>query len=304
MIAYIHEAMKTDERIFFLTGDLGYSVLEKMEEEFPERLINVGVAEQNMMGVASGLAMTGKKVFVYSIIPFVTMRCFEQIRNDICFHNLDVTILGVGAGLSYGVLSNTHFALEDMAILRPLPHISIFSPADETEAILGITYLHKKHQGPVYFRIGKKKEPVIFEKPYYFQYGKGVRLSSGDDIVIFTTGVLCKNAQEAALQLQKTHRIASTIVHIHTVKPLDEAIILSSSKKKKAAFVVEEHGEIGGLGSAVAELLSEKGYPSPVKRIGIPNRYFPYTGSQQYLREKLGLTSSAIAATIASTLHL
>src|SRR3989338_11081770 len=127
IIKEIHNLMRKDENIYFLTGDLGYNVIEEIQKEFPKRFINMGVAEQNMMGVAAGLALSGKKVFVYSIIPFVTMRCYEQVRNDICYHNLDITILGVGAGLSYGILSSTHFALEDIALFRPLPNMAIFS---------------------------------------------------------------------------------------------------------------------------------------------------------------------------------
>ena len=226
-----------------------------MEKEFPTRFINVGVAEQNMIGIASGLAMSGKKVYIYSIIPFLLMRCYEQIRNDVCYHDLDVTLLGIGAGLTYGILSSTHFALEDIAILRPLPNMNIFSPVDEIEAVLGMRYL-SKFQHPVYIRIGGREEPKIHKKPYNFKFSKGVVLREGKDVVIFVTGTIADEVFKAA-ELLKKKNIYPKIVNIHTIKPIDKNIIIESAKQAKIIFVVEEHGIVGGLGSAVSELVSE-----------------------------------------------
>src|SRR3990167_2730941 len=235
IIKEIHNLMRKDENIYFLTGDLGYNVLEEMQKEFPKRVINMGVAEQNMMGVATGLALSGKKVYVYSIIPFVTMRCYEQVRNDICYNNADVTILGVGSGLSYGILSATHFALEDVAIIRALPNISIFSPADEIEAVLGVKELYKQKK-PVYFRIGKKEEPVIYDKVYDLKIGKGNILTEGDDITIISTGTIMSEVLKAVEMLQKKD-IKATVINIHTIKPLDKNLIVQESKFKKHIFV-------------------------------------------------------------------
>lgn len=295
--------MREDKNIYFLTGDLGYNVLEKIEAEFPKRFINAGVAEQNMLGIAAGLALSGKKVFVYSIIPFVTMRCFEQIRNDVAYHNLDVTILGVGSGLSYGILGNTHFALEDIGILRCLPNMTIISPADGLEASLAVDAIYK-HKGPVYLRIGKKEEPKVIEKPYQFKLGKGVVLQEGADIAIFATGTIFRNVISAAKFLQKKHKISATVVNIHTIKPLEEKLILKASKGKKALFTIEEHSITGGLGSSVAEVLSEVENHPPLYRIGTPDKIIKHIGSQDYLRSKVGLSAKAIIETIIPTLDV
>lgn len=293
IINEVHQLMRENKNIYFLTGDLGYSLLEQIEKNFPKRFINIGVAEQNMIGIAAGLALSGKKVFVYSIIPFAVMRCYEQIRNDICFHDLDVTILGVGAGLSYGVLSNTHFALEDIAILRPLPNISIFSPADETEGILGIRFLKNFHH-PVYFRIGKGKEPVVYKKSYDFDFRKGVVLRKGSDITIFSTGPIITEALKASMHLCQRNKINTTLINIHTIKPLDKDLIIKASKGKKLIVAVEEHGITGGLGSAVLEVLNDAGIKNMVLRIGVKNNLIKYIGTQTYLRKKLRLNSDGI----------
>src|SRR3989344_1364145 len=220
IIKTIHELMREDENIYFLTGDLGYNVLEEMQKEFPKRVINMGVAEQNMMGVATGLALSGKKVYVYSIIPFVTMRCYEQVRNDICYNNADVTILGVGSGLSYGILSATHFALEDIAIMRALPSMVVFSPADETEAVLGVKELYKQKK-PAYIRIGKKEEPKIYNSSYDLKIGKGNILVEGSDIVIFSTGTIMSEVLKA-VEILREKDIKASVINIHTIKPLDK----------------------------------------------------------------------------------
>ncbi len=296
IISSIHQFMQQDSSVYFLTGDLGYHVLEDIEKEFPKRFMNIGIAEQNMMGIASGLALSGKKVFVYSIIPFVTMRCFEQIRNDIAYHNLDIAILGVGAGLSYGILSNTHFALEDVAILRVLPNMHIFSPADGLEAKLGMPHLFDIH-GPKYVRIGKREEPKVYSEPYKFQFGKAHELSQGNDIAIFTTGPITYEVLQA-LKLLKQQGISTQCLNIHTIKPLDTTSILQASKNKKLLVTIEEHGKIGGLGSAVAEVVSAQGTNTPLLRIGVEDKLLDYVGSQHYLRTQLQIDAEGIFTTI------
>ncbi len=299
IIQVIHESMRKNKNIYFLTGDLGYSVLEEMEKEFPGRVIDIGVAEQNMVGIAAGLALSGNKVYIYSIIPFVTMRCYEQIRNDICYHNLDVTILGAGAGLSYGILSATHFALEDIAIIRPLLNISIFSPSDETEAILGMKHIVNS-KVPTYVRIGKKSEPVIYEKPFAFIYGKGNVVKKGKDVVVFATGAILFNALAAA-ELLKKKNIDIAVVDIHTIKPLDTKIIRDMSKGKKLIVTVEEHSLYGGLGSAVAEIIAAEKNSAPLKIIAAHEKYPERIGSHDYLRSLYGLSTEKIAKQIESS---
>ncbi|MBP7966988.1 hypothetical protein KAZ66_01830 [Candidatus Woesebacteria bacterium] len=300
VIDSIYQQMKENSQVYFLTGDLGFSVVEKIEAAFPDRFINMGIAEQNMIGVAAGLALTGKKVYVYSIIPFVTMRCFEQIRNDLCYHNLDVTLVGAGAGLSYGILSATHFALEDVAIFRPLPHMSIFSPSDATTAELGMKYL-SGHHGPVYVRMGKKIEPTIYEKAYPFVFGKAQLYSEGNDILIVTSGPIMSEAVSAA-KLLEAQNITSTILDIHTIKPLDADAIQKHVQGKKLIVTVEEHSVTGGLGSAVLESLSTFSHP-PLLRIGTQDEFIKVTGTQEYLRGVVGLTASDIAEKVRKMLH-
>ena len=300
VIESIYNQMKENKNVYFLTGDLGYSVVEKIEADFPDRFINAGIAEQNMMGVASGLALTGKKVYVYSIIPFVTMRCFEQVRNDICYHNLDITIIGAGAGLSYGILSATHFALEDVAIFRPLPHMSIFSPSDATTTELGMQHI-SQNPGPFYVRIGKKVEPTIYEKSFPFIFGKGHIISEGKDILMVVSGPIMEEAINASKLLQKQN-ISATIIDIHTIKPFDNEIIRLHAAHKKLVITVEEHSVTGGLGSAVLESLAEQQH-APVLRIGTHDEFIKVTGTQHYLRSYIGLTAEKIAKKIESALH-
>lgn len=293
IIEEVYKIMKENKNSYFLTGDLGYDTLEKIEQDFGNRFINVGVAEQNMIGIASGLALSGKKVFVYSIIPFLTMRCFEQIRDDICYHDLDVILLGSGSGLSYGILGSTHFALEDIAIMRSLPNMTVFSPADETDAILGMRYF-KNNNGPLYVRIGFRKEAKIHQKLYNFELGKGIIIQKGKDLIFFVTGTLMEEVIKAAKILQEKTGLSSTIVDIHTIKPLDANLVLEQVKEKKVVFTVEEHGKTGGLGSAVAEILSESENTVQLIRIGTDDQFISTIGTRSFLRKKLELDSQGI----------
>jgi len=289
----VYEIMKKNKNSYFLTGDLGYNTLEKIEKDFGNRFINIGVAEQNMIGIASGLALTGKKVFCYSIIPFLTMRCFEQIRNDICYHDLDVTLLGSGSGLTYGILGSTHFALEDLAILRPLPNMTIFSPADEIDAQLGVRASKNFHH-PLYIRIGLRKEAKIHQQPYDFKFGKGVVIQKGKDLVFFVTGTLMEEVIKATKIIKEEKGLTSTIIDIHTIKPLDIDLILKEVEGKEMVFTVEEHGIIGGLGAAISEILSESKKPVRVIRIGTIDKFVKVIGTRSYLRKQLGLDTEGI----------
>jgi transketolase len=291
----VYEQMKQDENIYFMIGDLGFASVEMIEEDFPGRFINAGIAEQNMIGMAAGLALSGKKVYCYSIIPFLIMRCFEQIRNDLCYHNLDVTLLGAGAGMSYGILSSTHFALIDLAITRTLPNFSVFSPADEQEAVLGTKSL-KNHHGPAYIRIGQRVEPVIYPQPYDFKLGQGHVLQEGDKdgIVIFGTGPIIHEVILANNLLEDKYEQKVTIIDIHTIKPLDKELILQRSKNAQEIFTVEEHSRIGGLGSSVAETLSESSDLSKLTMIGTDDEFIKEVGSQKYLRKVKGLDAEGI----------
>jgi transketolase len=288
----ILEAAEKDKRIVLLTGDLGFSVLEEFQKRFPKRFFNVGVAEQNMIGVAAGLALSGKKVFVYSIIPFVTLRCLEQVRNDICYQNLNVKLVGVGEGFSYGVLGMTHFSLEDIGAMRNLINMTVICPGDPVETELAVKQ-SVNFPGPLYLRIGKSGEPIVHSKQPDFEIGKGIIVKEGRDIAIITTGNMLYNGKQAAEKLQESG-VSVRLISMHTIKPIDKEIILRAAKETKAIFTIEEHNIIGGLGSAVAEILAESGSNVLFKRIAVPDNLIKDIGSQNYLREKVGLTAEAI----------
>ena len=294
------ELAKKDKDIYLLTGDLGFSVFEEFKQRFPNRFVDCGVAEQNMIGVAAGLALSGKKVVVYSIIPFATMRCFEQIRNDICLQNLDVKIVGVGAGFSYGAQGPTHHAIEDLAVMRSLPNMTVLCPADPIETGLAVKAMFKL-KGPVYLRLGKSKEENIHFKPFEFKVGKANLIKNGRDITIIGIGPILKNAILAAENLEKKYNISIRIISMTTLKPLDKNIVLRATKETKAIFSIEEHSLVGGLGSAAAEILAESKNKILFKRIALPDEFCKEVGSQEYLREKKGLSVKKIQKTIEKT---
>ena len=281
-----------DERIFLLTGDLGFSVLENFITRFPKRFFDMGVAEQNMIGVAAGLALSGKIVFIYSIVPFLTMRCFEQIRNDLCCQNLNVKLVGVGGGLSYGSAGPTHHAICDIAIMRALPNMKVFAPGDPHEAER-VTELAAFSEGPVYIRLGKSRESKIYSEFVRFDIGEGIVLKEGKDITIFVTGNMLCNTKLAADKLAEKN-IDVRLVSMPTIKPLDRNIILKAAEETKAIFTVEEHSLVGGLGSAIAEVLVESDNKILFRKITLPDSFCKDVGSQEYLQEKNGLSVTKI----------
>ena len=291
----IKEAEK-DKKIFLLTGDLGFTVFEEFRDKFPERFINVGVAEQNMMAMAAGLALSGKTVFAYSIATFATMRAFEQIRNDISVHRAAVTVVGSGAGLCYGHAGITHHAIEDLSLMRAIPGMTILCPADPFETVWA-TRQAIKLKKPVYLRLGKKGEPVIYQKTPKLRLGKGRILRKGKDIAILGIGNLVFNALQTARILSQKN-IQAAVVSIHTLKPIDADLVRKFSQKFPFLITIEEHNIIGGLGSAVAEVLAEEKQKARLVRLGIPDRFVYKIGSQDFLREKLGLTPEQIAEKI------
>ena len=286
------ELAEKDENIYLLTGDLGFSVLEGFIQKFPERFINCGVAEQNMMGVAAGLALSGKKPYVYSIIPFVTMRCFEQIRNDICYQNLDVKIVGVGSGLAYGFLGATHHAIEDIAILRVLPNMTILSPGDPTEA-RELTLKSYQTKNPTYLRLNKSGEKILYEKKPEIEIGKPVVLRGGEKGAIIATGIYLGLGVEIIEKL-KANGYNLKLISLPTLKPIDKDALLKELAGIKVAFSLEEHNIIGGLGSAMAEILAESGWQGKFKRFAVPDRYCSAVGDTGYLRQEFNLSCDEI----------
>jgi len=287
------ELGKKDECIWLLTGDLGFSVLESFSERFPDRFVNVGVAEQNMMGIAAGLALCDKMVFTYAIANFPPFRCLEQIRNAIAYHRLNVKIVSVGGGLVYGPQGYTHHGLEDIAVLRVLPNMTVIVPGDPVESRLA-TLSFANLPGPCYLRLEGKGAPVVHEKEPEFKIGRALVMRQGTDIAFLCTGGILRTVLEAA-DILAAESVSASVLSIHTVKPIDEDAILSAATKIGCVMTVEEHSVIGGLGSAVAEVLARSNlakvafYQHGIKEItcGI--------GKQRYLRERVGLTPEGIA---------
>ncbi|MBT4121065.1 MAG: 1-deoxy-D-xylulose-5-phosphate synthase [Candidatus Magasanikbacteria bacterium] len=296
VINTIHEAARKNKNIIFLTADLGFSVIEDFQNELPEQVFNVGISEQNMVGVAAGLALQGKKVFIYSIMPFVTMRCLEQIRVDICYQNLDVTVVGVGAGFAYGTLGATHHSIEDIAVMRVLPNMKIISPADPLEAEKLIEYIIK-NKGPFFIRLNRGGEENLSSKNKEISFGKGRILREGKEVSILSTGSITEIALEAA-QLLKNDKIDVEVISFHTLKPLDVDLIENLISNRKIIITLEEHSYIGGLGSAVSEVIAESDKKCSFKRIGINDEYPKLIGRQDYLRGVSGLSTSNVVGII------
>lgn len=290
-----------DENVYLLTGDLGFGVFEDFIKRFPGRFLNCGVAEQNMIGVAAGLALSGKKPYVYSIVPFVTMRCFEQIRNDLCYQNLDVKIIGTGSGFSYGELGATHYGLEDIAVLRSLPNMVIFSPADplETEELILKSYQIKN---PSYIRLARSGEPLIHKNLPQLEIGKPLVLKEGEDGAVIATGSHQVGAGLEAVEKLKELGYHFKMINLHTLKPIDKEALLKELKDIKKVFTIEEHNKIGGLGSAVAEILAESDWQGKLKIIAVPDEYPSEIGGPDYLRRKYFMAPEQIIDTIFRTL--
>jgi len=266
--------------------------LAEFKQNFPERVLDVGVAEANMIGISAGLALCGKIPFAATIAVFASMRCYEQIRSDVCYQNLDVKIVGVGAGFKYGPLGATHHATEDIAIMRVLPNMTIVVPADGRETRKATTAL-AAHPGRAYLRLGRTGEPEVYHDDYEFQLGRAVTLRAGTDLSIIAAGLVLPNVMQAAEALRE-RGMQARILNMHTVKPIDRAAILSAARETGAIISVEEHSIIGGLGSAVAEILAEGQLAIPFRRIGLQD-IFSGIGTQEQLWEKYGMGVRHIA---------
>jgi transketolase len=292
------EIAAEDERIWLLCGDLGYSVLEEFADRFPSRFVNVGIAEQNMIGMAAGLAMCGKVVFVYSIANFPTLRCLEQIRNDVCYHNLNVNIVAIGSGFTYGAHGYTHHALEDLAILRTLPNLQVIAPGDPVETQL-ITRHLIDDPSPAYLRLGKAGEPVVHVQPPDLQLGRMIPLRSGTDVLMISTGGMLVNTIAAAKEAAN-HDISVAVWSCPFIKPLDREAILRASQDFSLIMTIEEGTICGGLGSAVAEAIFDGNNSQKTKlvRIGIPDRIVSTAFNQTQLREQFQLDSQGLCKTL------
>ncbi len=290
-----------DPRVVLLSGDIGNKLFDKYKDGAPGRFFNCGVAEANMMSVASGMALCGLRPVIYTITPFTTTRCFEQIRVDACYHKAPVIIVGTGSGLSYAELGPTHHSLEDIAILRALPEMTVMAPGDclELRAALRAAL---KHDGPVYIRIGKKGEPNIHAGAPDLTIGKSINLRQGSDVCLIGTGVMMSVVLEAA-QLLGKRGISARVESFHTIKPLDTEALADIFDKIKVVASVEEHGRIGGLGGAIAEWLATVDAPrGKLITFATDDVFMHEVGSTQYARSKFGLTAENIVSRVSSSL--
>lgn len=282
-----------DPRILLITGDLGFGVLDEYRRRFPSQFINAGVAEQNMTGLAAGLALEGFIVYTYSIANFVFMRCLEQIRNDVAYHNANVNVVCVGGGLSYGALGVSHHATEDLAIMRSIPQMTVVSPGDLWEAAEA-TEAVAHRPGPSYLRLDKSHAPATHGSDERFELGRMRELRSGRDVTLVTTGGILGEVLAAADALQQ-RGIQSRVLNVHTISPLDTESLVRAAKETGGIITVEEHGVNGGLGGAVAETLLENGAPpAAFQRVGLRDGFASRVGSQQYLRQQYRLDARAI----------
>ena len=294
-IRSVLELAKNDRNIEMVTGDLGFGVLRPFWEAVPDQFIDAGIAEQNMTAMAAGMALEGKTVFTYSIGNFPTLRCLEQIRNDCAYHGANVKIVCVGGGFVYGSLGMSHHATEDLAVMRSLPDVAVFAPADKVEAA-AVARAAAELEGTCYIRLGRGGETVIREN-IDFQVGKAIPVQRGQRVAIFSTGDIAGEVVKAAKLLEEKG-IKPTVYTFPTVKPLDIETVRACAASHDLIVTCEEHNILGGFGTAVAEVLAEMPGAARLVRCGIGDEYCAIVGDQNRLRREYGLTGEQIAERI------
>lgn len=296
-VSVLSELAANDPSVLLITGDLGFGVLTEFSKNFPNQFVNAGVAEQNMTSIACGAALSGRKVYTYSIANFTTLRCLEQIRNDVCYHKANVTIVSVGGGFSYGQLGMSHFATEDIAILRALPELLVLAPTEvwETEDLAREL---ATHDGPAYIRLDKGRGGSERRPGEVARIGKARRVKNGDAYTIVATGAILAEALDAA-NLFENEGISIRVLAVHTIKPLDREELLYASRETGGILTIEEHTTLGGLGGAVAEVLLEADVmPRSFSRMGLNDEFPTIVGDQNFLRKHHGLDSTSIVERI------
>jgi transketolase len=291
----ITQLAREDDRVVFIGSDLGVGTMAEFRTEFPDRFFMEGVAEQNLVGLAAGMAMEGRIVYLNTIATFLTRRCFEQVAVDLCMHNSDVRLVANGGGAVYAPLGPTHLAIEDFAILRALPNMTILAPADAEEMARAVrATLH--HRGPVYVRVAKGHDPVVTNDTGEFRIGRAVPMHDGHDALLITTGIGLQLCLAVADRLT-AHGIDATVLHFPTIKPLDAEALACAAERVPVIVTVEEHSVVGGLGSAVAEFLAENDLLAGRKfrRVGFPDVFPAGYGDQAGMMQRYGLSAEAIA---------
>ena len=287
----VYKLAKIDERVIFIGSDIGTGTLDNFKQEFPDRFFMEGVSEGHLIGMMTGLAMSGKIPYLNTIATFLTRRCYEQILLDAGLHRQPIRLIGSGGGTVYAPLGPTHLATEDIAILRAIPNMTIVVPCD-AEEMKRLMPQTLDYSNPIYIRLAKGGDPVISDPNKPFQIGKAIPLREGTDVLLVATVITTRLALESAEQLNK-QGISSSVLHIHTLKPLDEETLQEFMHPVKVIISIEEHTIIGGLGSAVAELLAETGFDQPKKfaRLAFPDVFLEEYGSQDSSMKRFGITT-------------
>jgi len=295
------ELAAKDKDVYLLTGDLGFNAFEPFVEKFPNQYINCGIAEQHMVGLAAGMALSGKKPYVYSIVPFLVLRALEQIRADVCYQNLNVKFFGVGGGFSYGSLGCTHVVMEDLAIMRTLPNMTVLSPSDALETESLVKAIHQT-QNPTYLRLSNAGQNTVYQTAPNTLIGQPVIFERGNDLAVIVTGVQTAFCVQIAKEL-KEQGINITLIGMPTLKPIDEQVLLSELKDIKIILTIEEHSIIGGLGSAIAEVLAKHSWHGQLQRMGIYDAFPTKVGTPEFLRQEYGLDAVSIKKAITTLLN-
>lgn len=301
----IYELAKQDNRIVFIGSDLGPNTLKNFQKEMPDRFFMEGISEQHVISMSAGLAMEGYIPFVNTIATFLTRRCFEQIVVDLCLHNLPVRLLGFGGGVVYAPLGPTHLAVEDFAILRAIPNMTILAPCDANE-IKQLIPQTAQWDKPIYIRLAKGDDTIVSSANTKYSIGKAILMREPENILFISTGVMTQRALEAANILMKSG-ISAGVLHVHTIKPIDKEAILSLAKKVKLIITIEEHTRIGGLGSAVLETVMDEAeyldFLPNVIRLGLPDEFVDGYGTQDFLLSKYKLDTDHIVKTAIKYSH-
>ncbi len=291
----VHELARKDEDVVFLGSDLGHKTLDDFREELPNQFFVEGINEQNIIGMSAGMALEGRIPYVNTIATFIVRRALEQVAMDLCLHDLPVRLIGNGGGLVYAPLGSTHLAIEDIALMRALPNMTIVCPADaeEMERFMNVS-VDWPH--PIYIRLAKGYDPIVTDPDVPFVIGKGQMYREGSDVLLVTTGIGLRVCREAA-DLLEEKGISASILHLPTVKPLDTEVLLQAMSKVEAVISVEEHTILGGLGSAVAETMLEAGVQRKFRRVGVPDVFPDHYGTQDLIMERYGIWPGPIADT-------
>lgn len=293
----VYRLAKNDDRIYFVGSDLGFETLKEFQQEMPDRFFMEGIAEAHVVGMASGMALEGRIVYVNTISTFLTRRCFEQVVVDVCLHNLNVRLIGNGGGVVYAPLGPTHLAIEDLSIFRAIPNMTIVAPADADE-MRRLMPQTVDWPGPIYIRLGKGYDPIVTNDSVPFRIGKALPMREGKDVLLVTTGITLKFAQEAAEILAESG-ISAAILHMPTVKPLDTEAFFDFARPVRAIITIEENTIIGGLGGAIAELVAEANFDPAkrFKRIGLPDVFPDKYGTQAQLMDHYLVSTDQVVAT-------